>query len=76
MEKLEAYCNEMRSPRSAAEEQLDEVEAKVLEVEERNRQLAEQRNEPLIKKMNRCFCDFMIWQIQTQKSLKLRDLEL
>lgn len=41
LEKLEADCNEMRSQLSATHGQLNEVEAKLLEVEERNWQLAE-----------------------------------
>lgn len=60
-------CNEMQSQRSAAKEQLSKVEAKLLEVEERNRQLAEQTNDVLAKKMNHCLCDFEIRQIKTQK---------
>lgn len=46
-ERLEAKCNEMRSQRSLAEEQLCEMEAKLLEAEEKNRQLAEQTNDAL-----------------------------
>ncbi|OAE30030.1 hypothetical protein AXG93_3893s1400 [Marchantia polymorpha subsp. ruderalis] len=46
--------------RSAAKEQLGKVEAKLLEVEERIRQLAEQTNEALTEKMNLCLRDFVI----------------
>ncbi|OAE18895.1 hypothetical protein AXG93_2795s1030 [Marchantia polymorpha subsp. ruderalis] len=75
LNKLEANCNEMRSQQSAVEEQLIMVEAKLLEVEEKNRQLAVQTNEALTKKVNRCLRGYLVWQIKTQKWLKLRDLE-
>ncbi|OAE30250.1 hypothetical protein AXG93_2956s1000 [Marchantia polymorpha subsp. ruderalis] len=61
--------------RSVAEDQLGELEAKLLELEERNRQLAEQTNKALTEKVKRCLRYFVIWQIETQKWLKLRDLE-
>lgn len=67
LEKLKAICNEKRSQRLAAEEQLGKVEAKLLKVEERNRQLAEQTNDALTKKVNRCLRGFVIWQTETQK---------
>lgn len=60
LEKLKADCNGLRSQRSAAKEQLGKVEAKLLEVEERIRQLAEQTNEALTEKMNLCLRDFVI----------------
>lgn len=51
------------------------MEAKLLEVVEKNQQLARHTNEALTEKVNRCLCGFVIWQIETQKWLKLRDLE-
>ncbi|OAE21735.1 hypothetical protein AXG93_4700s1010 [Marchantia polymorpha subsp. ruderalis] len=75
MEKLEADCNKMRSQRSAVEEQLIVVEAKVLEVKEKNQQLASQTDEALIEKVNRCLRGYVVWRIETLKWLKLRQLE-
>ncbi|OAE20310.1 hypothetical protein AXG93_1084s1020 [Marchantia polymorpha subsp. ruderalis] len=67
IEKLEAKCNEMRSQRSLAEELLSEMEVKLSEAEEKNRQLAEQTNNALTEKVNRCLCKFVLWQVETQK---------
>ncbi|OAE35514.1 hypothetical protein AXG93_2987s1010 [Marchantia polymorpha subsp. ruderalis] len=75
LEKLEADCNEMRSQRSAVEKQLIAAEAKLLEVEEKNRQLARHTDKALTKKVNRCLCGYVVWQIETLKWLKLQDLE-
>lgn len=75
MERLKANCNEMRSQQSMAEKQFSEMEVKLSEVEEKNQQLAEQTNDNLTQKVNRCLCGFVIWQITTQKWLQLRDLE-
>ncbi|OAE35310.1 hypothetical protein AXG93_392s1590 [Marchantia polymorpha subsp. ruderalis] len=51
LEELEANCNDMRSQRSAAEKQLGEVEADLLEVKERNRHLTDQTNDALTEKI-------------------------
>lgn len=48
LESLEANCNEMRSYRLAIKEQLDEMELKLSEMEEKNQKLAEHTNDALI----------------------------
>lgn len=75
IERLEAKCNEMRCQRSSAKEKLCEMEAKLSEAEEKNMQLVTQTNDALIKKVNWCQRGFVLWQIETQKWLELRDLE-
>ncbi|OAE22615.1 hypothetical protein AXG93_2272s1010 [Marchantia polymorpha subsp. ruderalis] len=74
-EKLDANCNELRSQLLAVEEQLIAAEAKLLELEAKNQQLADQTDEALRAKVNRCFHDYVEWEIQTLKWMKLRELE-
>ncbi|OAE18951.1 hypothetical protein AXG93_1976s1580 [Marchantia polymorpha subsp. ruderalis] len=71
LKRLEANCND----EIATEEQLGEVEAKLLEVEEKNRQLAEQTNNALTDTVNRCLRGIVIWHIETQMWQQLWDLE-
>lgn len=51
------------------------VEAKLLEVEAKNQQLADPTDEVLSAKVNRCLRDYVEWKIQTLKWMKLRELE-
>lgn len=62
-EKLDADCNEMRSQLSVVDEQSITAEAKLLEVDAKNQQLARQTDEALSEKVNRCLCTHVEWHI-------------
>ncbi|OAE22841.1 hypothetical protein AXG93_2100s1010 [Marchantia polymorpha subsp. ruderalis] len=74
-EKLDADCNKMRSQLSTVEKQLIAIEAKLLEVEGKNQQLADQTDEVMSAKVNRCLHGYVEWEIKTLKWMKLRELE-
>ncbi|OAE36019.1 hypothetical protein AXG93_838s1050 [Marchantia polymorpha subsp. ruderalis] len=72
-EKLEANCNEMQQ-RSAVEKQLIVIEAKLLEVEEKNQLLTSQTDEALTKKLARKLDLFLFSLEEMKKNLALEVL--
>ncbi|OAE34156.1 hypothetical protein AXG93_1593s1150 [Marchantia polymorpha subsp. ruderalis] len=75
IEKLEIRCSELRSQQMQAKEQLCEMETRLTEAEEKNRQLSEQARDALTARVNQCLRGFVLWQVETHKWLRLRELE-
>ncbi|OAE33804.1 hypothetical protein AXG93_4553s1000 [Marchantia polymorpha subsp. ruderalis] len=79
IEKLETQCSELRSQRSQAKEQLCEMKTRLSEAEQKNRQLAEQKNDALTVRVNRCLQGFVLCETQIEhmvpkKSEKVRKM--
>ncbi|OAE22906.1 hypothetical protein AXG93_557s1050 [Marchantia polymorpha subsp. ruderalis] len=75
IEKLEAQYSELRSQRMQAEDRLCEMETRLSEEEEKNRQLSEQTDDILTMRVNQSLQGFVLWQVETHKWLQLQDLE-
>lgn len=75
IEKLKTECGEFRTQRSQAEEQLCEVEAKLMEAEGKNQPLSKETREALTARVERCLRGYTLWQIKSHNGLRLREIE-
>lgn len=75
IKKLEAWCSELRSQQTQAEEQLCEMETRLMEAEGKNLQLSKQVRDALTARVNQCLHEYVLWQVERHKWLRLRELE-
>ncbi|OAE27862.1 hypothetical protein AXG93_3459s1050 [Marchantia polymorpha subsp. ruderalis] len=75
IKKLEAQCSKLRSQRTQVEEQLCDMMTRLTEAEGKNWLLSKQTHDALTTRVNQCLRGYVLWQVETHKWLRLRELE-